>query len=168
MLFGLKSPTSGVILLNGTDSRLLAPELLREQVTLLRGAEVVHGTIAKNVRLGCPKVSLERISEVLGQVGLIDDVLRLPQGIETVLNEDGSPLSVGQTKLLMLARCIVGSPTLLLIDQTIDGLDDRSKAIALDLVFSKNAPWTVIVTSQHPEVESRCDRILNLDLINEK
>jgi putative ABC transport system ATP-binding protein len=167
MLFGLKQPTAGVILFNGSDSRLLAPELLREHVSLLRGVEVVYGTVIKNVKLGCPKADLQRISQVLERVGLLDEILAFPEGLETVLAEDGAPLSVGQTKLLMLARAIVGDPALLLIDQTLDGLDDESKETALNLVFSQSAPWTVLITSQHPEVEERCDRVVNLDLISQ-
>jgi ABC-type multidrug transport system fused ATPase/permease subunit len=128
---------------------------------------VVFGSVIKNVKLGCPKADIQQINEVLRSVGLLDEILAFPEGLETVLAEDGSPLSVGQTKLLMLARAIVGVPSLLLIDQTLDGLDDQSKRAALDLVFAKNAPWTVLITSQHPEVEERCDWVVNLDMISQ-
>ena len=167
MLFGLKQPTAGVILFNGIDSRLLAPELMREQISLLRGVEVVYGTVIKNVKLGCPKADIQQISAVLQRVGLLDEILAFSEGLETVLAEDGSPLSVGQTKLLMLARAIVGDPALLLIDQTLDGLDDKSKQTALNLVFAESAPWTVLITSQHPEIEERCGRVVNLDMITQ-
>lgn len=166
MLYGLKEPSSGTLVFNGADARMLSIQLLREHIALIRGIEVVHGSIIKNVRLGYPQASMDQITDALKRVGLLDTVLDFPEGLSTVLTEGGIPLSVGQVKLLLLARAIIGEPRVLLIDQTLDGLDTQSKNTALDLIFSPDAPWSVVITSQDPEVRSRCDAVIELDQVS--
>jgi ABC-type multidrug transport system fused ATPase/permease subunit len=165
LLFGLKKPSSGVITIDNEDMRRLSLESLREKVSLLRGIEIVQGSIIKNVRLGRPAATPEEVRDVLTKMGLLDEILDLPQGLDTELSASGSPLSVSQAKRLMIARILVNNPSLILIDETLDSLDDEAKTLAIDALFSKDSPWTIMVTSTHPEIEDKCDAILNLDVI---
>ncbi len=165
-LYGLKRPYSGVILINGHDIKGFSPEALREKIALIRDVELVAGSILKNLKIGHPLVSIDEINDSLRRVGIFDEIITLPQGIETIITQEGLPLSVSQTKRLMLARAILGNPGLILVDETFDGLDDNTRPFALNALFDEEAPWTVIVTSQHSGIEDRCDQILNLDIIN--
>jgi putative ABC transport system ATP-binding protein len=61
LLFGLKKPSSGVITIDNEDMRRLSLESLREKVSLLRGIEIVQGSVIKNVRLGRPAASSEEV-----------------------------------------------------------------------------------------------------------
>lgn len=166
LLFGLKKPSSGVITVDGEDMRRLSLESLRDHVSLLRGVEIVQGSVIKNVKLGRPSASSEEVREVLSKMGLLDEILALPQGLDTELSASGSPLSVSQAKRLMVARIIVNEPSLILIDETLDSLDDETKTLAINALFAKDSPWTAIVTSTHPEIEDKCDAILNLDVVS--
>lgn len=166
LLYGFKQPVSGLVLFNKDDIRTLNPEIYREHVALVRGVEIVHGSIIKNMRLGKPSASVKEIKSALLQFGLLEDIMSLPRGIETILTDQGEPLSVAQIKRFMLARAMLGRPELLIIDETLDGLDDRSREQALDIIFDTDAPWSVLITSQHPDVEKRCDEVLNLDLVS--
>jgi putative ABC transport system ATP-binding protein len=166
LLYGFKQPTSGAILFNGDDISSLEPEMYRERVGLLRGVEVVNGPIVKNMRLSKPSASLKEIKEVLNRVGILDDIFSLPDGLDTLLSDEESPFSVAQMKRLMLARIILREPSLLLVDEAFDGLDDFTKFQVLDIVLAPGSPWSVLITSQHIEVERRCDRIVNLDMLN--
>jgi putative ABC transport system ATP-binding protein len=163
ILYGLRTPSSGGIIFNGLDQRLISPESLREQVGLLRGIEIVNATILDNIKIAKPFAQDSEIQAVLRSIGLLEELLTLPEGLNTILSEVGAPLSIGQLKRLMLARAIIRQPRLLLIDETLDGLDPRSKKIALDIVFDPDAAWSVLITSQHPEVEERCDQVFDLD-----
>lgn len=166
ILYGFKKPTSGAVLFNGDDVSSLEPEMYRERVGLLRGIEVVNGPILKNMRLSKPTASLKEIKAVLNKVGILDDIFALPDGLDTLLSDEGSPFSVAQMKQLMLAKALLSEPSLLLIDEAFDGLDDKTKFQVLDVVLSSNSDYSVLITSQHPEVERRCGRRINLDDIN--
>jgi ABC-type bacteriocin/lantibiotic exporter with double-glycine peptidase domain len=167
ILYGFKRTTSGAVLFNGDDISSLEPEMYRERVGLVRGIEVVNGPILKNMRLSKPTASLKEIKSVLNTVGILDDIFALPDGLDTLLSDEGSPFSVAQMKRLMLAKALLAEPSLLLVDEAFDGLDDKTKFQVLDVVLSKESSLSVLITSQHPEVEKRCDRIINLDKMSE-
>ena len=80
-----------------------------------------------------PNVSTLDVREAVDAVNLLDDVLRLPDGLNTELQTHGAPLSSSQALRLMLARAMVERPRLLLIDGTLDALPDD----ALGEVLSK-------------------------------
>ncbi|MCA8996962.1 MAG: ABC transporter ATP-binding protein, partial [Planctomycetaceae bacterium] len=130
LLFGLRSPTSGYLMIDGYDPRDLRPDSLRKLVSLVRNNEVFQGSIAKNVHLERPDISISDVRETLHDVGLINDVLKLPDGVDTELVGDGYPLTPNQVRKLMIARAIAGRPSLLLIDGTLDALPDE-EAIAV-------------------------------------
>lgn len=157
ILFGMKQPTSGTILLDNVDFRELGLEELRRHICMVRGIEFVAGTVIDNVIFGRPDVSIEQAKDALRKVGLLDEVLRLPDGIHTHLAENGSPLSVASAQGLMIARAIAGAPRVLVIDECLDALDIASSRITLNTLLDKDAPWTLILCTHDPEVARRCD-----------
>jgi putative ABC transport system ATP-binding protein len=163
LLFGFKKATKGLILYNGQDIRHYSAETLRENVSLVKGVEIVHGSILKNLKIANTSAPIEDLNEILNSLGLLSEFNMFPNGLDTMLLENGAPLSVSQTKRLMIARALIQKPDVLLIDETIDGLDDPCRAKVLDLIFSKSKTWTVLITSKHPEIEKRCDKVIDLD-----
>lgn len=157
ILFGMKQPTSGSILLDDVDFRELGLEELRRHICLVRGIEFVAGTVIDNVIFGRPDVSIAQAKEALRKVGLLDEVLRLPDGIHTQLSENGSPLSVAYAQGLMIARAIAGSPRVLVIDEGLDALDAASSRITLNTLLDRDAPWTLVLCTHDPDVARRCD-----------
>lgn len=168
LLYGIKVPQSGTILIDGVDYRDISPELLRDRVSLVRGMEFLPGSIVDNVRVGREHLSLEKIRETLRRVGLLDEVLRFPEGIHTKLGGDGSPLSVAQAHALVLARSIVGEPRLLLVDETLDDLDDETRSATLQILLDPKAPWTLVLSTHSEALARRFRDILSLDALNER
>lgn len=166
ILYGFKHPTNGAVLFNGDNISSLDLELYREQVGYIRGVEFVNGPILKNMRLSKPSASLKEIKSVLRKVGVLDRIFSLSDGLDTILSDDGNPFSVTEMKLMMLAKALLKEPSLILIDEAFDGLDEKTKMKVLDIVLEPDSPWSVLMASQHPEVEVRCDRIVNLDHLN--
>ncbi len=162
VLLGLRRASAGRVELNGIDLDDLGKSELREQTALVRGGEIVVGTLAENVAFGRRSVDGPQIRKALRAVGLLDELARLPDGLATRIMPDGSPLSRGQARRLVLARAIVGRPSLLVVDGAIDGLDPETRAIVLDTVFASDAPWTLLVITDDPSVSVRCDRSLSL------
>lgn len=163
VLFGLRSPSSGVVQIDGVDLRSVPLEAVRQHVALVRDVELFPGTIVDNVRLGRDEVSLDAVTEALRQVGLLDELLHLPEGLNTILQPHGRPLSYRQACRLMMARAIVGRPRLLVLDGALDRIDhrdDREQLVAL--LFDPEAPWTLVCVTERPDLLARCNRVMVL------
>lgn len=162
LLFGLRAPTAGYVELDGTDLRELRLESVREHVVAVKGFELIEGTILENVRMGRSNVDLADVQKALAAVALLDVVRALPDGMDTYLVTGGAPLSLGQARRVMLARAIAGRPRLLLIDESLAGLDEDSRDVVLDFLFDPARSWTLIVASHEKEILDRCRRTLHL------
>lgn len=158
LLIGLRSPTIGSIEIDGLDLRHVRKSSLREAVAAVFDSEAFHGTIAENVRVGRQWMTLADVRDALDAVGLLETVLEFPDGLYTEMVPGGSPLSDGQMYRLMLARAIAGAPRLLLLDEALDRLDYSVRDRVLEMIFSPDAPWTVLVTTHSREVSRRCSR----------
>jgi len=163
LIYGLREPTSGHIEFDGVDLRDIRLDSLREQVMAVSFDEVFDGTVLENVRLGRPSISLTDVRNALRAVGLLSAVQHLPEGIYTVLNTGGAPLSRSQAQQLMLARAIAGHPRLLLIDGTLDQLDPQVRRQIMPALFDRLAPWTLLIVSYDPEVLAACDRRIEIN-----
>lgn len=163
VLFGLRTAAGGSVRIDGVDVRDLPLSTLRSAVGLVRGVEIFPGTVIDNVRLDRPGVSHADVTGALSAVGLLEELLRLPDALETVLNPHGRPLSYRQACRLMVARAIVARPRLLVIDGALDNIDQPDELARLDaIVFEAQAPWTVVCISERPEVLAHCSRVVSL------
>jgi ABC-type bacteriocin/lantibiotic exporter with double-glycine peptidase domain len=164
LVSAIRRPTSGHIELDGIDLRELRSDSLREHMALARSCEIFHGTIDDNVHMNRPHISARDVRQALAAVGLLDDLLQLPHGLDTPLQTNGAPLSSGQAHRLALARAIVGRPRLLLIDGTFDAIADDVLSGILDKLITPEMPWTLVVATGRADVARRCQRVLQLPL----
>ena len=162
LICGMREPTSGHIELDGIDLRELRPDSLREHLAAARSIEIFHGSIAENVHLNRPYISALDVREALSTVGLLDELLKLPHGLNTELQTHGAPLSSSQAARLMLARAIVGRPRLLLIDGTLDVLPDEQIAELLGRLSRDDVPWTLLITTGRRVIAEACRRVIRL------
>jgi putative ABC transport system ATP-binding protein len=162
MMYGLRQPAGGYIHVDGLDPRDVRPDALRRVVSLVRDPEVFAGTVAENVHLERGEINNTDVREALEKVGLHEVVLRLPQGLDTRLVEGGYPLTPDQARLLTLARGIVGRPSLLLIDRTLDALPDDCLDRLVDVLFDFKQPWTLVMATGRQRLAASARRIANL------
>lgn len=158
LLFGLREPSAGYITIDGQDYRDLHLDSLRDSVALVRGAEIFSGTIRENIRVGRRSFDDEEMIRVLDAIGVLGEIRALPQGLETWVSSDARPLSQVQIARLMLARAILSRPRLLLIDRTLEDLDEDARERICTLLFDPNAPWTLVVVSEREDVLAHCTR----------
>jgi ABC-type bacteriocin/lantibiotic exporter with double-glycine peptidase domain len=159
LLYGLRTPEAGVLEVGGVDTRRASPGSLRAQVALVRGGEVLEGSVAENVALGRAGVGGARVREALDAVGLLEEVLALPEGLDTPLSAGGAPLTHGQVRRLVLARALAGRPRLLVLDGALDGMDVRARHRVMDALLAPAAPWTLLLlASEEDEVVRRVPR----------
>lgn len=162
LIYGLRAPTHGSIELDGTNTRDLRLESLRAEVAMVKGLEIIEDTILENVRVGRLWLSLSDVRRALDLVRLLDEVTDLPDGLHTILSSNGAPLSLGQSRRVMLARAIAGDPRLLVIDEGLDSIDLDARKKVVETLFDRAAPWTLLIVSHGQEVVSNCDRAVIL------
>lgn len=164
LLYGLRTPAGGEIEIDALDIRDIRLESLRAQIGLVRRAEIFHGTIADNLRVGNPTAGSVEMRAALDQAGLLDDVRNLPDGLDTVLVTGGLPLSHSQALRLMIAREVLKRPRLLLLDECMDEIEDvklRSRIMAE--LFDERNTWTVLVATKNPEIRAACNQQFHLE-----
>lgn len=162
MIYGLRTPTNGHVTIEDFDPQDLRPDILRSYVTLVRGAEIFHGTLEENVHLHRPDVTSADVRHALEAVGLYDRVLQLPDGFDTRLHGDGVPLSSSQQNLLCLARAIAGRPRLLMIDGILDGLSDEELETAKSVLLDEERTWTLLIATGRKAIADACAHTVDM------
>ena len=168
LLFGIRSADSGSILLDGSDYRDLSRESVRNQVSLVRGLEVLPDSILENIRMGRADISIDEVRKALSDLDLLDEISAFSEGVHTVLSGEGRPLSVAQVHRMILARAIVSKPRLVLVDETLDDLDEKSREAALKVLMDKKAPWTLIIATHDVNLAKRCEKTVSLDSLTQR
>jgi putative ABC transport system ATP-binding protein len=168
LICGVRPPASGHVELDGIDLRELRPDALRQQIGVARAGEIFHGTIDENVHLGRTGICADDVREALDAVGLLDDVLVLPDGLNSMLYVGGVPLSATQVTRLVIARAIVSRPRLLLIDGTLDYLDDQTALFVLDRLTRKPTSWSLLLCTGRQALIDRCGRAIRLGVTGAK
>ncbi|MDP2857712.1 MAG: ABC transporter ATP-binding protein [Bacillota bacterium] len=157
---GLYRPWHGIVRLLGEDPAALSPSERRRVIGVVpQTVHMLEGTVQENITLGDPTISGEQVMDVCNKVGLDAALSGLPQGLETRLGRGGHQLSHGQNQLLCLARAMVCSPPMLLLDEPTSGIDSETeRAIAETLVTSKDV--TLVIVSHRPTSFAWIDRIV--------
>jgi ABC-type bacteriocin/lantibiotic exporter with double-glycine peptidase domain len=163
LLFGLREPTHGHIEIDDTDLRNLSLESLREHIVVVKGIEIFEGNVIDNVRMGREELSLADVQQALRAVGLLEDLLTLPEGLQTRLWTGGTPLSMGQAERLMLARAIAGQPRLLVLDEVLDEMNQDVRGEVLPAILGSEARWTLLVITHSQDVAQLCDRAVCIE-----
>ncbi len=160
LVCGLQDPSHGTVEVNGFDVRDLSLLSLRRQVGIVGDInEIFDGTIEENVGLGRPTVSHRDIRWALDVAQFTEDLVVLPNGINTMLVSGGRNLSRGQVQRLLIARAIAERPKLLILDEAFTGIDEKTKLKIIDALFSKDNRWTVFDISHDAEVVMRSDKV---------
>lgn len=162
LLFGVHRQQRGRVLVDGIDTRELSLDALRERVALVRGAELVPGSVLENVRLGDETIPPARVRSLLDALGLSDELGRLPRGLETPLGLQGERISESQAFRLTLARALVREPGLVAIDTDGTAIDAPSWERIVRVLTQPGAPWTLVAVGAHPALRAVCGETLRL------
>ncbi|SDC23399.1 ABC transporter ATP-binding protein [Shouchella lonarensis] len=121
-------PTSGTILLDGTDLKEIRLADVRASVSyVLQDTFIFAGTIMDNIRFGRPDATEEDIIAAAKAVGADDFIRKLADGYHTEVEEQGSVLSVGERQLLSFARALLANPHILILDEATANIDTETE-----------------------------------------
>ncbi|MFD9500890.1 thiol reductant ABC exporter subunit CydD [Streptomyces sp. NPDC060035] len=164
VVLGFAVPDEGRVRVGGTDLSELSPERWREQLAWVpQRPHLFAGTIAENVRLARPDADDDAVTAALRDAGAYDFVAGLPDGVRTLLGEDGAGLSAGQRQRLALARAFLADRPLLLLDEPTASLDGETEAGIVDAVRRLAAGRTVLLVVHRPALLSVADRVVALE-----
>ncbi len=128
---------SGSIKVDGTDIRHMTRKSLRGNIGMvLQETWIKDGTIFDNIVIGKPDATKEEAIEAAKASHAHSFIKRLPDGYDTIVKEDGSNLSQGQKQLLCIARVMLCSPPMLILDEATSSIDTRTE-LKIQNAFAK-------------------------------
>jgi len=156
--------TQGRISLNQVDIRELPlPELRSRMALMPQEPFLFAGTIRDNIAFGNPRYSDADIIQAARNAALYDTIQAFPHGLDTVVGEKGVILSGGQKQRIALARCLIQSPALLILDDPISQVDTETGNTILKNLRTSAVARTLIIVSHRLSVLKPADLILVLD-----
>ncbi|MEV5317606.1 thiol reductant ABC exporter subunit CydD [Streptomyces sp. NPDC052687] len=160
---GFVRPTAGRVRTGEADLADVDLEQWRARIAWVpQRPHLYAGTIAENVRLARPDADDEAVRRALRDAGALDFVDVLPQGVDTVLGEDGAGLSAGQRQRLALARAFLADRPVLLLDEPTAALDGATEAEIVAAVRRLAAGRTVLLVVHRPALLDVADRVVRL------
>jgi len=164
LLGGLYTDFEGIFTINGVSYRDIDLTHYRDLVSKnFDRSEILDGTILENISLGKPSVKYNQVAAIIEQLGLMDEINRLPQGILTNLVGTGNNLSANMMEKIILARCLVVNPGLLIISYPVLLLEKMERNQIYEILMDRNADMTVCFVSNDEELMEACDQVIVLE-----
>jgi ATP-binding cassette subfamily B protein len=156
--------TAGRITLDGVNIADMSRQELRSLTGMvLQDAWLFGGTITENIAYGADSVSREQIIEA-AKVTYVDRfVQKLPDGYETVLDEDGSNVSMGERQLITIARAFLARPAILILDEATSSVDTRTEVLIQHAMNSLREGRTSFVIAHRLSTIRDADVILVME-----
>ncbi|MEV0973995.1 ABC transporter ATP-binding protein [Microtetraspora glauca] len=156
--------TGGRITLDGVDVARMPVEELRARIGMvLQETWLFGGTLAANIAYGAGDVPRERIVEVARATGLDHVARTLPDGYDTVIDDEGGGLSAGERQLVTIARAFLTDPAILVLDEATSALDTRTEVLVQRAMTSLRAGRTCFVIAHRLSTIRHADLILVMD-----
>lgn len=155
---------SGAILLDGRDIASFPRRELRSKVGMvLQDTWLFGGTIRENLAYGNPEATDEQIMEA-ARVTFVDRFVNsLPDGYDTVINDEGDNISVGEKQLITIARAFLADPSILILDEATSSVDTRTEVLIQEAMNALRAHRTSFVIAHRLSTIRGADVILVME-----
>ena len=164
LISGINEPSLGNIYINNQSISSLNLNHYRSQLGMSLTEETpFEGSIKDNLTLGNPEITDKAIVEVLENVGLMDFIKDLPDGLKTILYPDGKQMSHTVSKKLILARAILKKPKLLILEDALDRFNPTETNAIISYLTDSSKPWALIVVSGNENWKAKCNEIIQLE-----
>lgn len=163
-LAGLRVPSRGAVSFNGVETSRARTPTLRENIAFVQRGDFFAGTVLENVTLGRLGVTTGEARAALERVGLLDELRAGPGGLDTKLEHNGAPLTHSQLTRMLVARAVTGSPRLIVVDESLEGLDPLARAQCVGALTRDATSWTLValVADANVALARGCQRVVTL------
>ena len=156
--------TGGSISVDGTDIRKITLDSLRQSIgVVMQDAHLFHETIAENLRYAKEDATQEEMENACKAAQIWDLVSSLPNGLDTMVGERGHRLSGGEKQRLAIARLLLKSPSIVILDEATAHLDSENEQLVHEALSNALKGRTNIVIAHRLSTVREADQILVLE-----
>lgn len=150
---------SGSIQVGGTNIQQVAPQDLAEKIGYITNQSLVfHGTVAQNLFLAAPEARLVDLHDIARELGILDQILALPEGFDTRLNHaQQARMTGGLRTMIAAAQVLLRRPGIILFDAPSAPLRPEQEARLIAAFQARRATTTVFLVSANPSVAQTAD-----------
>ena len=164
LIQGLLVPNSGLMEIDSHNIRSLDLNNYRGQVALVDTRPVFFtGTLEENLRRIKPKISERELEEAFRISGFTNVIDSLPEGLSTVIDQIGAPLSQGDRISFAIARSLIERPKILLFDEVFSSLDKKSQISLLEQIDELSRNRTFIIVTHDLRFVTNFEKIIVLE-----
>ena len=161
LLMRFYDPSKGKILIDGLNINKLSKKSVRTQIGIVPQEVILfNDTIRNNISYGYDNSDHERIKKAAEAAHATEFIIKLPDGLDTVIGERGSKLSGGQRQRISIARAIFKNPKILILDEATSSLDSDSERKVKNAIDNLVKDRTVIVVAHRLSTIINSDKIL--------
>ena len=151
----------GTVKLDGVNIKALDEESIRGNIAIVsQNPYILHMTIRENLRIAKADATEEEMIEACRQACIHDDIMHMPDGYDTLINEGGANMSGGQRQRLAIAMCILRDAPILLMDEATSALDNITQEVLQRNITRLSGTRTILVIAHRMSTIVNCDRIL--------
>ena len=164
VIMTLFEPQSGSIKMDGIDIFLLKERWLKNIGYVPQSIFLVDDTVRANIAFGLPEemISDERVWKSLEQAQIKEFVQKLPQGLDTIVGENGVKFSGGQRQRVAIARALYNGPEILIMDEATAALDNETEAALMDSIEELHGKKTLIIIAHRLTTIRKCDKVYEI------
>ena len=157
-------PQSGRIYIGGRDYTSLSMQAIQSRIgVVLQTPHLFSGTITENLRYGRLDATDEEVFEAARVIGAYDFIMRFEKGFNTEVGEGGNLLSVGQKQLLSLARAVLATPEIFVMDEATSSVDTLTEALIQKGMQTLLDSTTSFIIAHRLSTIKKADRILVIE-----
>lgn len=164
LILKLFQPTGGSLLIDGIDLNQIDPAELRRRIGYVpQDVNLMYGTLKENITLGAPWADDDMVLRVLEIAGLESLINTHPKGVNLPVGERGEFLSGGQRKAVALARALINSPSMLILDEVTAGMDHMSEQRIKQQLAEQAKGKTLLLITHSSSMMELVDRLIILE-----
>lgn len=163
LLVALYRPQAGEIFIDDQSLSRVSPPSIRSAVRgVAADGAIFRLSIADNIKYGREDASDDAIREAAELAGLTPVITRLPDGLDTIVGEQGVELSLGERQRILLARAFIARPSILILDEATANLDFRTEAAVKRALEQISHGRTTLIVAHRRSMLTTVDRVLVL------
>ncbi|MEM6737063.1 MAG: ABC transporter ATP-binding protein [Bacteroidota bacterium] len=164
IIAGIHHNFEGIMTYNDYSLRDLDATFIRDRIGKnVSQGDIFEGTILENILVGKPTSDIQDALEAIKEVNLMEDINKLPNGLNTEVLSGGKGFSSSFVNKLVLARCLAKKPSMLILNDFFNNFTKGERLKLIEILTSNKNRWTLVVVSNDPLIMAACDNVLFLE-----